>query len=224
MIVAAHFDCQFPLYLEPPMTDNDNPAINDSGDANSTRRTLLQVAAITALTQLANTTSAAQAPVAPATAVTGKTPGKPGDFDFLNGNWKIWNRKLKAGESRGWDEFPGEATVWAILGGVCSIEELRIPARNFSGMGLRVLDVEKRVWSDYWMNAKAGVLGSAGVRGSFENGAGVFISDDTEDGKPVLSRGLWDGISKTHCRWSQSVSRDGGKTWNELWLMQWTRV
>lgn len=225
------------------MTDNDNSAINDSGDANSTRRTLLQVAAITALTQLANTTANAQVPVSPEpaatgtapaadspaspptpTKTTGKTPGKPGDFDFLTGNWKIWNRRLKAGAPRGWDEFPGEATVWAILGGVCSIEELRIPARNFSGMGLRVLDVEKRVWSDYWMNAKAGVLGSAGVRGSFENGAGVFISDDTEDGKPVLYRGLWDGISKTHCRWSQSVSRDGGKTWNDLWLMQWTRV
>lgn len=206
------------------MSDNDNPAINDSGDANSTRRTLLQVAAITALTQLANTTANAQVPVAPAPAVTGKTPGKPGDFDFLTGNWKIWNRRLKAGAPRGWDEFPGEATVWAILGGICSIEELRIPARNFSGMGLRVLDVEERVWSDYWMNAKAGVLGSAGVRGSFENGAGVFISDDTEDGKPVLYRGLWDGISKTSCRWSQSVSRDGGKTWNDLWLMQWTRV
>ena len=35
-----------------------------------------------------------------------------------------------------------------------------------------------------------------GVRGSFENGAGVFISDDTEDGKPVLYRGLWDGITQ----------------------------
>ena len=54
--------------------------------------------------------------------------------------------------------------------------------------------------------------------------AGIFISDDSEDGKPVQYRGLWDGISKTTCRWSQAVSRDGGKTWSDLWLMQWTRV
>ena len=148
MIIAAHLGCQFPLYLEPPMSDNDNPAINDSGDANSTRRTLLQVAAITALTQLANTTANAQVPVSPEpaatgtapaadspasppapTKTTGKKPGKPGDFDFLTGNWTIWNRKLKPGATREWEEFPGKATVWAILGGVCSIEELRIPGR-----------------------------------------------------------------------------------------------
>lgn len=73
------------------------------------------------------------------------TPGKPGDFDFLSGSWNISHRRLKGKE---WDEFKGEATCWSILGGVGSVEELRIPARDFAGMGLRLLDVEKRIWSD----------------------------------------------------------------------------
>ena len=51
-----------------------------------------------------------------------------------------------------------EATVVGILGGIASIEELRIPARGFSGMGLRLLDVEKKIWSDHWVNAKSGVV------------------------------------------------------------------
>ena len=59
------------------------------------------------------------------------TPGEPGDFDFLTGEWRIHNRSLVNGE---WLEYPGEATVHAILAGVGSVEELRIPARNFSGM------------------------------------------------------------------------------------------
>lgn len=42
--------------------------------------------------------------------------------------------------------------------GIGSVEELRIPARNFSGMGLRLLDVERRLWADHWVNARSGVL------------------------------------------------------------------
>ena len=195
--------------------------------SNTQRRTLLQAAAGLAVSQIAANTSAATAnpETKPQAAALPKapTPGKPGDFDFLIGNWKIKNRQKKAGQ-REWDEFPGESTCWTILGGVCSVEELRIPARNFSGMGLRLLDVEKRVWSDYWVNAKVGVLGTEGVIGSFKNGAGIFISEDEENGKKVQYRGLWDGITKNSCRWSQASSRDGGKTWDDNWLMEWTRT
>jgi hypothetical protein len=33
------------------------------------------------------------------------------------------------------DEFESEATAFSILGGLASVEELRMPARSFSGMG-----------------------------------------------------------------------------------------
>jgi hypothetical protein len=188
------------------------------------RRVLLQAAAGIAGMQLASTASDATGTPASAPAAMAPTPGKPGDFDFLIGNWKIKNRKQKAAGSKEWDEFPGESTCWTILGGVCSIEELRIPARNFSGMGLRLLDVEKRVWSDFWVNAKSGVLATPGTTGSFEKGAGIFISEDTVDGRPVKYRGLWDRITPTSCRWSQSTSRDDGKTWEDNWVMEWTRA
>lgn len=148
--------------------------------------------------------------------------GKPGDFDFLSGNWKIKHRRLlKPGE---WDAFDGEATCWSILGGVASIEELRIPARDFSGMGLRTLDMTSKVWSDYWMNAKSGVVGAEGVKGGFVNGDGVFVSDDVDGDKPIKVIGLWDLITPASCRWRQGVSRDGGKTWDYNWIMDWTRA
>jgi len=150
------------------------------------------------------------------------TPGRPGDFGFLTGEWRIRNRQRRA--SGEWLEFDGEATVHAILGGVGSVEELRIPARDFSGMGLRLLDVEQRVWSDYWVNAKSGVLGAAGLTGSFENGAGIFTAEDTVDGVRTIYAGIWDRITPTSCRWRQSASKDGGRTWDTGWLMAWTRV
>lgn len=151
-------------------------------------------------------------------------PGKPGDFDFLHGEWRIAHRRLKSAKDAGWDEFEGEATCWTILGGVGSVEELRIPARNFSGMGLRLLDLEKKLWNDFWVNARSGVLAPPGLTGHFVEGVGVFIAEDTDDGKPILARGVWDRIAQGRCRWHQSVSRDAGKTWDYNWFMDWTRI
>lgn len=153
------------------------------------------------------------------------SPGKPGDFDFLSGEWRIHHWQPKTGtHSQEWIEFDGEATVHGILAGICSVEELRIPARNFSGMGLRLLDVEKKVWSDHWVNAKSGVVTSPGVTGSFENGAGIFISEEEVDGQKTQFAGIWDLITPKSCRWRQAVSRDGGKTWEQNWIMDWRRA
>lgn len=152
------------------------------------------------------------------------TPGKPGDFDFLAGQWRINHLQRRPGAAA-WDEFQGEATCWTILGGVGSVEELRIPSRNFSGMGLRLLDVDKKVWSDFWVNARSGVLTTPGQTGSFENGVGIFVSDDLDnDDKPIKAGGLWDQITPASCRWRQVISRDGGVTWDHTWIMQWGRA
>lgn len=150
------------------------------------------------------------------------TPGRPGDFDFLAGEWRIEHWRQRAPNE--WDAFEGEATVTSILAGIGSVEELRIPARDFSGLGLRLLDIEKKVWSDFWVNAKSGVLSTPGQTGSFENGVGIFASQDVEDGKPVIYVGVWDKITKSSCRWRQAGTRDGGATWNQTWIMHWTRA
>lgn len=154
---------------------------------------------------------------------TKPSPGKPGDFDFLAGEWRIEHLRLPQGATA-WDSFSGEATCWTILGGVGSVEELRIPARNFSGMGLRMLDVEKRQWSDFWVNGKSGVLTTPGQNGSFEQGAGLFWSEYEDAGRKMLSMGIWDQIARNACRWRQVVSGDGGKTWTANWIMQWRRA
>lgn len=151
------------------------------------------------------------------------TPGKPGDFNFLAGEWRIRHRRLPKPDAE-WDVFDGEATCWNILGGVGSVEELRIPARNFSGMGLRLLDVESRVWSDFWVNAKSGVLTTPGQTGSFENGAGIFVSEEEDNGQVIKAAGIWDLITPQSCRWRQAVTRDGGRSWEQSWIMDWTRA
>jgi hypothetical protein len=149
------------------------------------------------------------------------TPGRPGDFDFLTGEWVIAHRSIVDGK---WLDYSGEASVYGILNGIGSVEELRIPARDFSGMGLRLLDVKSRVWSDFWVNAKSGVLVSPGQTGSFENGVGIFASDYEDNGRSMKSAGIWDLITARSCRWRQVVSADGGKTWEHNWIMHWTKI
>lgn len=181
------------------------------------RRNLLQISAAAGLAALGeyglNTASAAP--------VYTTASGAIGDFDFLSGNWTIQHRRLK---DNTWDTFAGEATVVAMLGGVASVEELRIPARKFSGMALRLLDVKRKQWADYWVNAESGVLGAAPTWGGFTDGVGIWDAHDVEDGKPIIVRGVWDRITPDSCRWYQAVSRDGGEHWEENWIMHWLRV
>jgi hypothetical protein len=180
------------------------------------RRAVLQTAAGLALAPaVLRITAEAAAPETP--------DGRPGDFDFLTGEWKISHRRLKApGE---WDVFEGEATCWSIIGGVGHVEELRIPARDFSGTGLRFLDLGTKVWSDYWVNAKSGALGAAGLTGRFEDGVGLFTAEDVDaEGKPIRVRGVWDQITGRSHRWRQGVSRDGGASWEDNWFMDWVKA
>ena len=174
------------------------------------RRTVLKSVAALAVGRLALGTAGAQAAGRAAT----------GDFAFLTGEWRIANRMLQQGA---WIEFPGEATVHAVLAGNGSIEELRIPARNFSGLGIRLYDAAAGVWNDHWVNGQQRIVGTP-QSGTFENGVGTFISDDEDNGRPIKARGVWDRITANSCRWHQAASRDGGATWDMSWEMHWTRV
>jgi hypothetical protein len=149
------------------------------------------------------------------------TPGALGQFAFLTGEWRIANRSIIEGE---WREYPGEASVAALLDGAASIEELRIPARNFSGMAVRLLDRENLIWSDHWINAARGAITAPAQTGSFENSVGIFTADYSQDGRTVKAVGVWDQITPHSCRWRQATSADGGCTWEQNWIMHWTRV
>ena len=156
-------------------------------------------------------------PALPAT----PTAGRPGDFSFLDGEWRIRHLKRRGDQ---WDRFEGRARCWSILGGVGHVEELLIPARDFSGLGLRMLDVAKQQWSDHWVNAKSGVVTAPGQTGSFEKGAGLFASTYEDQGKTMHAMGIWDRIGNGFCRWRQVWSADGGRTWHHDWVMHWRRV
>lgn len=154
----------------------------------------------------------------------GKVTGKGiGDFDFLAGEWTIAHRRLKDGTTDAREESQSGATVHRVLDGMGSIEELRKPDGSFMGMGIRVWLPQERKWADHWTGTYNGVVNPA-QKGEFIDGEGVFISEEVVDGVTSLYRGIWDRITATSCRWHQSSSSDGGKSWAWNWWMDWTRV
>lgn len=183
-------------------------------ETNNQRRILLQAAAGIAAASQFKAASASD------TAAPRAHAGKAGDFDFLAGEWTIRQRQWK---DRQWDAFEGEASVTSLLGGVASVEELRIPSRNFSGMGLRILDLGQGRWADYWCNHKNGIFNPPSW-GGFRDGVGTWDAPDVEAGKAVIVRGVWDRITPASCRWRQAVSHDGGCGWAENWVMEWRRA
>lgn len=185
-------------------------------DPDAARRAFVQAAAVLIAAPAVAVPARAALPAPP--------PGKAGEFDFLTGEWRIAHRRLKTAGSDDWDSFEGEASCWGVLGGRGSIEELRIPARDFAGLGIRLLDAERGLWTDFWVNAKSGVLAPPGLTGGFAEGAGTFLAEDKDGEQPIVVRGVWDRITGNSCRWHQAVSRDGGTTWEPNWFMQWTRV
>lgn len=198
-----------------------HPAADRADDpSDAQRRAVLQLtaglAAAAPLLAQAQATPSALPPLPPP-----PPTGRPGDFDFLTGQWLIHNRQWKNGA---WDTFEGEATVHGLLGGVCSVEELRIPARHFSGMGLRLLDVQRQLWADHWVNSRSGVLVPPPSWGSFVDGVGLWDSEDEDNGQPIVVRCCWDRITPRSCRWYQAISRDRGLNWQNTWEMDWRRA
>lgn len=188
----------------------------DDHDPDGARRHFVQAAAVLLMAPAAAGGAATPLPKPPA--------GQPGEFDFLTGEWRISHRRLLRAGSDDWDEFEGEASCWGVLAGRGSIEELRIPARDFAGLGIRLLDAGQGVWTDFWVNAKSGALATPGMTGGFVEGVGTFLAEDRDGEQPILVRGVWDRIGADSCRWHQAVSRDGGARWETNWTMQWTRV
>lgn len=153
---------------------------------------------------------------------TGRT-GDPHDFDFLEGEWDVVNRRLavRGAGSGDWEEFPATSVCRRHLGGLANVEEIVFPGKAWSGMTVRTFDVEKRQWSIRWISSLTGRLYPP-VVGGFEAGRGELYGDDEDGGRPVKVRFVWLPLGTDAARWEQAFSFDGS-TWETNWVMELRR-
>lgn len=149
----------------------------------------------------------------------------PHDFDFLHGEWDVRNRRLAdfLDAGSGWAEFPATSRCWSLFDSAANIDEMAVPGQGWTGLTLRLFDPAARQWSLNWATSRGGRLFPP-VHGAFGgDGRGVFLGDDTYDGRDVRVRFVWSGVSATTARWEQAFSTDGARTWVTNWVMEFTR-
>jgi hypothetical protein len=149
------------------------------------------------------------------------------DFDFIIGNWKIHNRRLRnpLTGSTSWVEFEGTSVAHTIWGGRAYLDEAEFddPSGHIQGMTLRLYDPKTHLWSLHWATSTQGTLGIPTV-GHFSNGRGEFYDHEVFQGRAIFVRFLWLDIKLNSCHWEQAFSADGGKTWETNWTMDFERT
>jgi len=138
------------------------------------------------------------------------------DFDFLVGDWKLRNRKLKSRltHSDEWTEFESAVEMRQILGGMGNIDKYTelVSGKPYEGVALRLFNAKTKLWSIYWADSNSGALDPP-VVGSFANKVGHFFARDTYKGQNIIVVFRWDVRNPQRPIWSQAFSADEGKTW-----------
>jgi hypothetical protein len=74
-----------------------------------------------------------------------------------------------------------------------------------------------------WKISNSGTLSPPAI-GEFKNGRGEFFAQETLSGRAIYVRFVISDITPTSCRFEQSFSDDGGRTWEVNWIAIDTRV
>jgi hypothetical protein len=149
------------------------------------------------------------------------------DFDFHFGTWKTHLRRLlrPLTGSTTWVEYQGTTVVRKVWGGRANLVELAVdgPAGHLEGLSLRLYDPQSRQWSLNFSGLGSGSMSPPAV-GRFTNGRGEFLNQETLNGRAILVRFVISDITSNSCRFEQSFSEDGGKTWELNWIAVDTRI
>ena len=148
------------------------------------------------------------------------------DFDFLEGRWDVYNRKLKTrlNGCTEWEEFTATQELRIILQGLGNTDRFitTINGKVFEGITLRLFNPVTRLWSIYWADSNVAVLDKP-VVGSFYQGMGHFFTDDYFNGRKIKVQFQWDATDPEKPIWSQAFSGDDGATWEWNWYMYFSK-
>jgi hypothetical protein len=148
-------------------------------------------------------------------------------FDFEIGTWKTHLKRLvhPLSGSTTWVEYEGTTIVRKVWNGRANLVELEVdgPQGHIEALSLRLYNPESHQWSLNFANSSGGAMSQPTI-GEFKNGRGEFFDQETLNGRAIFVRFVISDITPNSCRFEQSFSDDGGKTWEVNWIATDTRV
>lgn len=148
-------------------------------------------------------------------------PREVAQFDFLIGQWELVVRPKVSGLAariHGSPRLLGTWKAWKGFDGFGIEDELRIidASGNPTSLShtLRVFDPTARRWTMTTLDVYRTRFSAASSE--WRNGEMVSTSNSTDsEGKPMVVRSRFHGITAGSFRYQQDRSSDGGRTWNE---------
>ena len=155
-----------------------------------------------------------------------QSPSGEHDFDFEIGTWKTHLRRLEhpLTGSTTWVEYEGTTAVRKVWNGRANLVELDVDgaAGRIQALSLRLYNPQSRQWSLNFASSSTGTLSQPAI-GEFKDGRGEFFDQEALNGRAILVRFVISVITPDSCRFEQSFSEDGGKTWEVNWIATDTR-
>lgn len=140
-------------------------------------------------------------------------------YDFWLGQWQAeWTNA---------DGSTGSGTnhIFRVLDNKVLEENFSITAGSqagFKGKSLSVFNPVTNVWHQAWTDNQGGYFD---FYGSVEGEKKMFSTQPKEkDGKTIQQRMVFYNISYEKFTWDWEGTTDGGKTWNLLWRINYSRL
>jgi hypothetical protein len=124
-----------------------------------------------------------------------------------------------------WVEYDGTTVVNKVWHGRAKLVELEVdgPTNHIEALSLRLYNPESHQWSLNFASSNGGTLSQPTI-GQFKNGRGEFFDQEPLNGRAIYVRFVISDITPNSCRFEQSFSDDGGKSWEVNWITDQTRV
>jgi len=140
-------------------------------------------------------------------------------LDFWIGEWDLTWPGGQGGTPEG-TEGRGTNKITRVLDD-CVIEE-QFRMDDFSGMSVSVYNGRTGDWRQTWVDNQSGYISlSGGLRdGVMELRTEPFTNPQ---GQQQINRMIWTNVTSNSLEWHWQASLDGGKTWQDRWVIAYTR-